>query len=524
MNRIVHSSGAKRFCIAGPLIPSKHYYLPERLNKNRLIELIENWNYFVLHAPRQSGKTTAITEFVNYLRGTNGIKALYINIENAQVARENFEKALIGIVSILKNAINANFPEDSETISLLNDLIQRTPVDISLFQEALEIWSKLSDKPIALFIDEIDSLIGDSLLSVLRQIRTGFSNRPDRFPQSICLIGLRDIKDYKIWSREAGVYVSNTNPFNIKTVSLTLSNFSQEEVGLLYRQHTQATGQVFTDKAIEHAYCLTQGQPWLVNALAQETCFVLVPDRNQPITGEIIERAKDILILRRDTHIDSLIDKLNEPRVARVFDAIMGGDLHGFKKDDVQYCKDLGLLSSIAPSLEIANPLYKQIIPAVLASEFQERIALTERSFVRKDGSLDMAVLIERFTQFYRENAQLWLQKYQYKESGPHLLLLAFLQRIINSGGSICREYALGTKRVDLFVRWKSQTFVLELKIKHSESVLAKGLEQTADYMDSSGSEGHLIIFDPDPHKSWDEKISHEVLGIGHKEVHVWTL
>ena len=87
---------------------------------------------------------------------------------------------------------------------------------------------------------------------------------------------------------------------------------------------------------------------------------------------------------------------------------------------------------------------------------------------------------LERFTQFYRENAQIWLQGYQYKESGPHLLLLAFLQRIINGGGYICREYALGSRRVDLFVRWKHQTFVLELKIKHSESVLAQGLEQTA--------------------------------------------
>ena len=62
---------------------------------------------------------------------------------------------------------------------------------------------------------------------------------------------------------------------------------------------------------------------------------------------------------------------------------------------------------------------------------------------------------------------EIWLREYQYKESGPHLLLLAFMQRIINGGGSICREYALGSKRVDLFVRWKNQTFVLELKIKH---------------------------------------------------------
>ena len=69
-----------------------------------------------------------------------------------------------------------------------------------------------------------------------------------------------------------------------------------------------------------------------------------------------------------------------------------------------------------------------------------------------------------------------------------------------------------------------NQTFVLELKIKHSESVLAQGLEQTAAYMDSGGGEGHLIIFDPDTNKSWDEKISYEVVGVGSKKIHVWTL
>ena len=332
------------------------------------------------------------------------------------------------------------------------------------------------------------------------------------------------MRDYRIWSKEEGVYISTASPFNIKAISLLLSNFTEEEVKLLYQQHTEATGQIFTKKAIEHAYCLTQGQPWLVNALAQEACFVLVLDRRQPITEKIINQAKDVLIFRRDTHIDSLLDKLKEPRVAPIIDTIMSGEMvQAFSDDDVQYCKDLGLLSLIAPTLEIANPIYKQIIPAVLAAKFQETTTLHERSYIRKDGSLDMSLLLEKFTQFYRENAQIWLREYQYKESGPHLLLLAFMQRIINGGGSICREYALGSKRVDLFVRWKNQTFVLELKIKHSESVLSQGLEQTAAYMDSAGGEGHLIIFDPDTSKSWDEKISHEILGVG-KKIHVWTL
>ena len=287
----------KSFCIAGPIVPSIHYFLPERLNQDQLISLIRGMNYFVLHGPRQSGKTTAINEFVKYLQGNAGIKALYINIEDAQAARENVEKALIAIVSISRDAIEEDFPEDQAVVLALDKLIDRKRVSITLFRQALTMWAKLSDKPIALFIDEIDSLIGDSLLSVLRQIRAGFIKRPKRFPQSICLIGLRDVRDYRIWSKEEGTYVSTASPFNIKAVSLLLSNFSEEEVRLLYQQHTAATGQLFTDAAIQHAYCLTQGQPWLVNALAQEACFALVLDRTQPITEEIIDQAKDVLIL-----------------------------------------------------------------------------------------------------------------------------------------------------------------------------------------------------------------------------------
>ena len=145
-------------------------------------------------------------------------------------------------------------------------------------------------------------------------------------------------------------------------------------------------------------------------------------------------------------------------------------------------------------------------------------------SYVKADGSLSMTQLLEGFVQFYRENSQAWLHDYPYRESGPHILMLAYAQKIINGGGQICREYALGRRRVDLFVSWKKQKFVLELKIKHGESTLSQGLNQIADYMDKAQAEGHLIIFDRDPTKSWDEKISHEVVGFESRTIHVWTL
>ena len=219
-----------------------------------------------------------------------------------------------------------------------------------------------------------------------------------------------------------------------------------------------------------------------------------------------------------------MLDKLNEKRVSEVIDAIIYGDVTAqrFSSDDELYCKDLGILTAEPDAFQIANPIYQQIIMAVLASKFQSRIMAP--SYVDADGSLSMIRLLEGFVQFYRENSQAWLEDYPYRESGPHILMLAYAQKIINGGGQICREYALGRRRVDLFVTWKKQRFVLELKIKHGESTLSQGLHQIADYMDKAQAEGHLIIFDRDSTKSWDEKISHEVVSFESRTIHVWTL
>lgn len=70
----------------------------------------------------------------------------------------------------------------------------------------------------------------------------------------------------------------SSSPFNIKDASLTLRNFTADEVRELYAQHAADTGQQFTREATDRAYELTEGQPWLVNALAREAVDELVPD------------------------------------------------------------------------------------------------------------------------------------------------------------------------------------------------------------------------------------------------------
>lgn len=508
----------------GPTNPKRHYFIPHRINWNEVISLIEREEYFVLHAPRQTGKTTAIEELIRSLNSE--YSTLYINIEPAQAARDNVKEALITILAELRASLRNQLPDNNATIDYIEKLLREPQlITFTVLVDVLEFWAKDNPKPKVLFIDEIDALIGDSLLSVLRQIRRGFGKRPKNFPQSICLIGLRDVRDYRVWSKEAGVYVSAASPFNIKAESLRLPNFSPEEVAALYHQHTQETGQVFEKEAVDFAFHLTQGQPWLVNALAFQAAFVLVEDRSQPITKVTIEKAKETLIKRRDTHLDSLIDKLREPRVRPIIEAIITGetDPGNIQSDDLQYVRDLGLVK--LERLDIANPIYREIIPRELNSVATELITQTALPYKRADGSLNASALIQGFVDFYRENSAIWLDKFDYKEAAPHLLMMAFLQRVINGGGTLQREYALGTRRVDILLKWGHQVIVFELKIRHNQASVTEGLKQTASYMDTSAaSEGHLIVFDRDPNKAWEEKIFALTEAVNGKTVHVWGL
>ena len=516
----------KEFCIAGPIDPKDHYYISHRLNWDELDSFIKSKFYFVLHAPRQSGKTTAIKEYAKHVNEQGLYTALYVSLEPAHIRGATIERSVYWLLHQLLEAIKQQLPDQHDALAYLEKALNQKQIAEGAFLSFLTFWSRNSLKPLVVFFDEVDGLTGEALIAFLKQIRTGFTTRPDNFPQSIGFVGVRDLRDYKVKVERGNGELYTESPFNIKARSLRLADFTLEDVKELYGQHTQATGQVFTPEAIEYAFYLTQGQPWLVNALADQACFRDVTDRSQPITKEIIDRAKNELIARRDTHLDALLDRLNDKRIFPIIDAIISGKQElSFNRDDVQYARDLGLIKP--NSFEIANPIYQEIIPRELVFVAQETIPHKMSWYLDSSNQLDMNKLLENFSQFFRENSESFLKNIEYKESAPHLLLMAFLQRIVNGGGVIDREYALGTKRVDLLIIWPrgKQRIVIELKINYGKGTLEKGLQQTAQYMDiSHATEGHLMIFDRDPHKSWDEKVKNHIEHFQGKTIHVWWL
>ena len=308
------------FNTAGPINPEDHYSIPvaQRVDLNEIMTLIRQKKYFVLHAPRQSGKTTALLEIMGQLNASGQYRCLYVNVEPAQTARENIEKAMKTISSELLEAERNQLPGQMIIADHFALALGQDPG--SALKVLLSAWARQSSLPTVLLIDEIDSLIGDTLVSVLRQLRGGYADRPKAFPQSVIFCGVRDIHDYRIHASREKEIITGGSCFNINAESLRMGNFSSAEVRELYLQHTAETGQVFDEEAVALAYELTRGQPWLVNALAYEACFKMPrgKDRTRPITGDLITEAKDNLILRRATHLDQLADKLKEPRVRSV--------------------------------------------------------------------------------------------------------------------------------------------------------------------------------------------------------------
>jgi hypothetical protein len=493
------------FNTEGPVNPERHYCVPplSRLDLQELQNLLEQEKYFVLHAPRQTGKTTCLKAWIDYLNSQGNYRAFYINVEVGQGFRENAPEAFRVIVGELLSRAKAM--GETRLASMVTDSIFQLGT-VTAFSEILSRWAQLDSKPLVLIIDETDSLIGDTLITLLRSLRAGYDKRPLSFPSSVVLCGLRDVRDYRLYSSADKSVITGGSSFNIKSKSLLLGNLDQQQVELLLSQHTEATGQAFTPEAVETLWALTLGQPWLVNALAYQACFEdkRGKDRSHPVDQQLIETSKEALILRRDTHIDQLTDKLREDRVRRVVQPILLGDMiEELPVDDLQYCLDLGLVSKTLEGIAISNPIYREVIPREITWVTQESfVSIFRPDWVKPDGTLDLPHLLTAFQDFYLENGESWANRFAYREAGPQLLIQAFLQRVANGQGRVEREYALGTQRTDLYIRWPHQNgiqkAVIEVKLLHKslKQTISQGLIQTAAYAERcDASEAHLLIF-----------------------------
>jgi hypothetical protein len=387
-------------------------------------------------------------------------------------------------------------------------------------------WSqKVAPKPLVVLFDEVDTLEGETMVSFLRQLRGGFASRGvGEFPVSIALVGMRDLRDYITQSKD-GVAPNPGSPFNIKQDSAVIKNFTESDIAELFAQRTAETGQQITQEALNYVWEQTGGQPWIVNNLfMRATMRILDVENTETVSLIHVEQARKQMIEARETHLDALAYRMQDKRVRTVIETILTGETNtNLMLDDpgVQLTLDLGLVV-YEPSigLHITNPIYTEILTRMLNSGMEIMLQPPKQwKWQKPDGSLDMDKLLREFVAFWRRHSEVWESKSDYTEAFPHLLLLAFMQRLFNGEGRIDREAAAGRGRLDLLAEYKDYKCVMEIKLWHDydsyDILREEAIEQTLEYRDRFGATtpAYLLIFDrrsPEKKAPWEERLKWE--------------
>ena len=351
----------KFFNNAGPSVPTDHYIIDplQRIEIDQIEQFIAQKRYFIFQAPRQSGKTTCLLELMNHLNQQGRYQTLYANVESAGVVSGDMQEEMRNICYTIAYRAET-YLNDTRLLGKVDELLT-TSISVAL-TELLTYWARITNKPTVLFLDEVDTLAGDTLVSLLSQIRAGYAQRPHNFPISIVLCGV--LLDSRIHT-----LVTGSSAFNIRAKSLRLGNLERQEVSDLWLQHTKETGQVFDQAIFPELWKDTRGQPWLVNALSYELTWESnrLQNRNILITLKDYWQARKSLIQSGTTHLDQLTNRLKEGRVHSVVTTLLSNKLskESLSSDDIRYVVDLGLVES-HPKLRISNRIYQEIIPREL--------------------------------------------------------------------------------------------------------------------------------------------------------------
>ncbi|MDR0870812.1 MAG: PD-(D/E)XK nuclease domain-containing protein [Planctomycetaceae bacterium] len=509
------------FNTTGPCNPDDHYMLPpaERLQGAQLHRYVRDELYWSLHAPRQTGKTTFLQSWAKEINAGGKAVACYVSVERCQPFHDVERAMPEACVAIQEWAANAGLP------------VPKTNTDEpgSVLSSILINWAGLVvPQPLIVLFDEVDVLENDAMISFLRQLRGGFASRGvGKFPVSIALVGMHDLEDWLI-SIKGGKALNPGSPFNIKERSVTISNFVKKDIVHLFAQRTEETGQQIEPAALDYVWEQSQGQPWIVNNLFKRATMEILDEEDyQTVTLAHIQQAREQMILDRETHLKSVAFRMELPRVRNVVEKLLTGevDINLAQSENFRFCLDLGLVANNHGEMSIANPIYREVLARDISYGAQVMMPKPTFRWQKPDGSLDMDSLLKEFQGFWQENSEIWEENANYTEAFPHLLLMAFLQRITNGSGRIEREYAAGRKRMDLAIEYNGKWNIIEIKLLRDrqtfDKVKAEGLKQIIGYRDSFSSSlrmkdsekipCYLIIFDrrsEDKKSPWEQRIT----------------
>jgi hypothetical protein len=500
---------AKKFNITGVCLPDKHYMADVSRKLERVREMIDNEDYFIINRPRQYGKTTTFYTLETILENTGKYLVFNISFEGIGDIIYNDEKMFCaGFVELLAAdappRLKKWFLEQASGINNLKDL-----------SEVITLIAEKTKKRTVVFIDEVDKSSNNQLfISFLAMLRNQYLARSKKKTfHSVVLAGLHDVKSLKLKIRpdEAQTYNS---PWNIAAEFKVDMNLQPFEIKPMLDEYAADKGvKMDTAAMAEDLFYYTSGYPFFVSKLCKMMDEDVLPTKEiKELTEQDLEWAVKTLVLEANTNFDSLIKNLeNNPNLYKiVYKILIEGGYDEYNVYDPII--SLGLMHGIfrnGQGVKIHNKIYEELIYRYMTSKTKTELGIAlinhtiGQDFKLANNTLNMEMALMKFQLYMHENHS--KHDRDFLEHNGRLVFLAFMRPILNGHGYDFKEVQISEeRRLDVTITFYQHKYVAELKIWRGEVAHEKGLNQLANYLDRINLDtGYLVIFDHKEIKSW---------------------
>ncbi|WGS63909.1 AAA-like domain-containing protein [Marinitoga aeolica] len=497
----------RRFCTSGPVDKKTCYYVERPELMKEAIDHIENWRYFTVSAPRQTGKTTFLNEIVEKIKD----KYLPIFISFESYMNKDEKDFLETLVEDINRSYKKIYKEEK--------LIEKTPKNIDDIRNTIEKLYITKGKELVLMIDEFERFDNERLMNqFLHVIRTIYHSREIYGLRSVILISVGYL---------SGILEDNASPFNIAE-HMEVPYFTKEQVYDLLNQHEKETGQLFEEEVKELIWHNAGGQPGLTNALAYD--LVAKKAKNEKIvTKSHFEKTLyDFLKKYINKNIENVISKAKNEKdlIMRI---LFEPDKIEFDISDerIKYLYLNGVIDECNGYCCVKVPLYYKKLynhfkPQINGEKsYMATIKDTIKPYIKEDGSLDLNKLIRRYIKYIKQRGAIMFKGRNYYEGVYQYNLDQFLSLYIEAGeGKVYPETQVGGGRIDLLINFNNKEYLIEVKADITGNEYEKAKKQLIEYIKRKGlKEGWLIVY-----SSSIEDFEYILKKYEDKKLHIWFI
>jgi hypothetical protein len=495
----------------------------------RMLEMVEQGDYFTINRPRQYGKTTALFQMEHLLKQSNQYLVIRISFEGLGDSAFRDEEHFC---QMFRDELiyKASYETDKDLLDALEKSLPKA-LSFQLLSRYLTQVIKTVGKKIVLMIDEVDKSSNNQLfLSFLGMLRDKYLERSQQVTfHSVILTGVHDVKTLKLKLRP-GEEQKYNSPWNIAADFEVDMNFNPAEIQPMLEAYARDRDVAVDAKAVaERLFYYTSGYPFLVSKLCKIFDEKLLPQKTESTwTKGDVDEAASQLVRESNVNFDELIKNIrNNPELYQLIERLLieGQELSFDPHADLI---NLGLVFGIFAKqnhrLAIQNRIYREVILNYMSvnAEHTSNISGSENAnaYCMPGNRFNIQKALLKFQELMK--AEYHKKERDFLERQGRLVFLAFLKPILNGHGHAFKEPQISEeKRLDVLITYYQYCYVIELKLWRGQQAHENGLEQLTNYLDSLGlEEGALLIFDHSEVKDWKME---EIVHNGKKIFAVWV-